>query len=342
MKNREYLKMKISFVKIIFLLFVFNLTINSQSKVTAVESVGITVHEMSVALPFYTNVLNFQLVSNDTIQSGEYSALVNINDAAIQIAKLKLGEEQIELIDFISPEGKAYPEDSKSNDLWFQHIAIITNNMDSAYAWLKINDVNNISVEPQRLPDWNKNAGGIKAFYFKDPDGHPLEILEFPSDKGNPKWHKKSNKLFLGIDHTAIAVSNTVESLKYYRDILGMEVGGESENYGIEQERLNNVEGAHLRITGLHPDFGPGIEFLNYIQPKGGRVYTEEVKANDLVHWQTKLFTKDIHSLYSKLINAGFKTYSKIISRIDNKSFGFGSGFLTQDPDGHKLLIMGN
>lgn len=325
----------------IFSLFVLLILVScSQPKITGVESVGITVSDMNITLPFYINVLHFQVLSDDTIHNEQYSKLIQVENAAVRITKLKLGDEKIELIDFISPEGKAYPEDSNSNDLWFQHIAIITSNMDSAYAWLKLNDVKNISVEPQRLPDWNKNAGGIKAFYFQDPDGHPLEILEFPADKGNPKWHKTSNNLFLGIDHTAIAVANTEESLKFYRDVLGMEVGGESENYGIEQARLNNVESAHLRITGLHSDFGPGIEFLDYVSPKGGREYHKDVKANDLVHWQTKLATDNIQSLFNKLNDAGYQTYSNVISGFNDDALNISSGFIVRDPVGHRLLIV--
>lgn len=314
----------------------------SQPKITGVEAVGITVSDMNAALPFYTNVLHFQVLSDDTLNSEQYSKLIQVDDASVRITKLKLGDEQIELIDFIYPEGKNYPEDSQSNDLWFQHIAIITSNMDSAYAWLKLNDVKNISVEPQRLPDWNKNAGGIKAFYFQDPDGHPLEILEFPADKGNAKWHKKSNQLFLGIDHTAIAVSNTGESLKFYRDVLGMEVGGASENYGIEQARLNNVEGAHLKITGLHSDFGPGIEFLNYLSPTGGREYPKSIKANDLIHWQTKLSTKNIDELFSKINNTGYQTYTNIVTVMNKNNLNFDKGFIVKDPNGHRLLIIQN
>ena len=333
--------MKSLLVTFVLFLFSVSLTITAQPKVTAIKSIGITVQDMNRSLPFYEKVLHFKLVSNDTIQSEEYSSLVNVKNAVVHLVKLKLGDERIELIDFIYPEGKGYPEDSHSNDFWFQHIAIITSNMDSAYAWLKLNDAKNISVEPQRLPDWNKNAGGIKAFYFQDPDGHPLEILEFPPDKGNAKWHKKSNQLFLGIDHTAIAVSNTDESLKFYRDVLGMEVGDESENYGIEQSRLNNVEGAHLKITGLHSDFGFGIEFLNYLTPKGGRSNPENINANDLVHWQTKLSTKNIDELFSKIKNAGYQTYTGIITMNKNYA-GFSKGFIVKDPNGHRLLIIQN
>jgi len=39
-----------------------------------------------------------------------------------------------------------------------------------------------VSSGRQRLPEWNQNAAGISAFYFKDPDEHPVEILQFPAD----------------------------------------------------------------------------------------------------------------------------------------------------------------
>ena len=85
-----------------------------------------------------------------------------------------------------------------------------------------------------------------------------MEILQFPPDKGLEKWHRPSGKLFLGIDHTAIVVADTDASLKFYRDLLGMHVAGESENYGTEQEHLNNVFGARLRITALRGSNRPG------------------------------------------------------------------------------------
>ena len=86
------------------------------------------------------------------------------------------------------------------------------------------------------------NAAGIKAFYFKDPDHHALEILWFPPGKGDPKWHRPAaTKLFLGIDHTAIVVNDTEASLKFYREALGLKQVAESENYGVEQKHLNNA-----------------------------------------------------------------------------------------------------
>jgi catechol 2,3-dioxygenase-like lactoylglutathione lyase family enzyme len=101
---------------------------------------------------------------------------------------MRLGAESIELTEFLAPRGKPTPVDARSNDRWFQHVAIIVSDMDRAYQWLREHKVQHASPGPQLLPAWNRNAGGIRAFYFRDPDGHPLEVLWFPQDKGNAKW----------------------------------------------------------------------------------------------------------------------------------------------------------
>ena len=237
-------------------------------------------------------------------------------------------------------KGRPIPVDARSNDRWFQHIAIIVSDMDKAYQHLRRYKVAHASSGPQRLPDWNPNAGGIKAFYFKDPDGHALEILQFPPGKGNPKWHNKSDKLFLGIDHTAIVVSDTESSLKFYRDVLGMTVAGESVNYGTEQEHLNNVFGARLRITALRASTGPGIEFLEYLTPRDGRPLPADTRANDLLHWQTRFVAKDAKAA-ARALNDGQSAFvSSGVVTIPPNSLDFTSGLLVRDPDGHALLFI--
>jgi catechol 2,3-dioxygenase-like lactoylglutathione lyase family enzyme len=102
-------------------------------------------------------------------------------------------------------------------------------------------------------------------------------------------------------DHTAIGISNTDASLKFYRDLLGLRKAGESENFGTEQEHLNQVFGAHLRITGMRADAGPGIEFLEYLTPRDGRARPSDLHANDIVHWQTTIATGRHRSAREKL-----------------------------------------
>src|SRR5208283_4521424 len=261
--------------------------------VDGVDAIGITVSDMDRAVDFYSKVLTFEKVSDNEVAGENYEHLEGVFGLRMRIVRMRLGDEFIELTEYLAPKGRPIPVDSHSNDRWFQHIAIIVSDMDKAYAWLRQNKVEHASSGPQRLPDWNKNAGGIKAFYFKDPDEHPIEILEFPEGKGDPKWHRGTDRLFLGIDHTAIAVSDTYTSLKFYRDLLGLRVAGESENYGTEQEHLNNVFGAHLRITALRAPTGPGIELLEYLSPRDGRPFPVDEHSNDLVHRETILVTPD-------------------------------------------------
>jgi len=189
------------------------------------------------------------------------------------------------------------------------------------------------------LPDWNSTAAGIKAFYFKDPDGHPLEILQFPPGKGAEKWHRPSDKLFLGIDHTAIVVSNTEESLRFYRDLLGMRVVSESENHGTEQEHLNNVFGARLRITSLRAGSGPGIELLEYLSPRDGRPFPVDEHANDVIHRQTVLVTMSADEAVRDLSSAKVNFVSSCVIAHRMDELDYSRAFIVRDPDGHAVEI---
>src|SRR5215510_1516586 len=116
----------------------------------------------------------------------------------MRIVRMRLGDELIEISEYLAPRGRPIPADSRSHDQWFQHIAIVVSDMDKAYQQLRANKVQHTSTGPQRIPDWNKAAAGIKAFYFKDPDGHNLELIYFPPGKGDPRWQQTNGRLFFG------------------------------------------------------------------------------------------------------------------------------------------------
>jgi len=312
---------------------------SSPALIDGVDAIGITVSDMDRAVDFYSRVLTFEKVSDTEVSGEEYEHLEGVFGLRIRDVRMRLGDEFIELTEYLAPKGRPIPVDSRSNDRWFQHIAIIVSDMDKAYGWLRQNKVEHASSGPQRLPDWNKNAGGISAFYFKDPDGHPIEVLHFPPDKGAPKWHQTTTKLFLGIDHTAIVVGDTDASIKFYRDVLGMRIAGESENYGTEQEHLNNVFGAHLRITALRGASGPGIELLDYLAPRNGRSYPEDEHANDLVHRQTVLITRSADQAARELRVAKANFVSSGVVANQNNELGFKLAFIVRDPDGHAIEI---
>ncbi|MFN0132260.1 MAG: VOC family protein [Phycisphaerales bacterium] len=313
--------------------------VSAQPGVQAVASVGITVGDLDRAVAFYTGVLSFEKVSETESSGDAVEHLSGVFGARCRIARLRIGDEFIELTQYLAPEGRPFPADSRANDRWFQHIAIVVSDMDKAYAHLRTHQVRHASSGPQTLPDWNPNAGGISAFYFKDPEGHVLEVIQFPSGKGDPRWQRQTDRLFLGIDHTAIVVADTDRSIAFYRDTLGLRVAGTSENYGTEQEHLNNVFGARLRITALRAEQGPGIELLEYLAPTDGRPYPTDTRSNDLVNWTTTLVTPMAQSLADRLRSARVSWISPLLVTQPDSATAFVTAAAFRDTDGHALIL---
>lgn len=307
--------------------------------VDAVVTVGMTVSDLDRAIDFYTDVLSFRVTDRREVLGDAWERLQGVFGLRLRMARLVLGDETIELTEYMTPRGRPIPVDSRSNDKWFQHIAIVVRDMDSAYARLRAHDVEHASTAPQRLPDWNPNAGGIEAFYFKDPDGHVLEIISFPPGKGDPRWQEARGELFLGVDHTAIVVTDTERSFAFYRDALGLALAGESLNFGVEQEHLNAVFGARVRITALRAPSGPAVEFLEYLSPADGRPYPWDARPNDLLHWETTLRVDDLDAVVARLSfdDVRFITASPVELPA---GVGFSRALLVRDPDGHAIRLI--
>ena len=307
----------------------------------AVTTVGLTVSDLDRSVDFYAGVLGFEKESETEAAGAAYEHLQGLFGLRMRVARLRLGAERIELTEYLAPStGRPIPPDSRSQDHWFQHAAIVASDMDAAYRRLRERRVRHASSGPQRLPDWNPNAGGIEAFYFKDPDGHVLEVIAFPPGKGDPRWQVKSGALFLGIDHTAIVVADTERSLLFYQEALGLAVAGGSENYGPEQEHLNGVFGARLRITTLRAAAGPGIELLEYLAPRDGRPSPPDTRANDLVHWQTTVMVGNLGDAMARLRAGRAALVSPGPVSLPDNALGFGRGLTVRDPDGHVMRLI--
>ncbi|MGX1930970.1 VOC family protein [Flagellimonas sp. 2504JD4-2] len=302
-----------------------------------VQKVTITVRDLDVSLPFFEELLGFQKVGENITSGTDVRKLMGLDNPRLVIKSvtLQLGDEQIELQEFENEErANQIPIDSRSNDLWFQHIAIVVSDMDKAYKKLRAYGVTHVSTAPQTLPDYITAAAGIKAFYFQDPDRHNLELIYFPKGKGDIRWQQPSQKIFLGIDHTAIGIKNTEKSTSFYETVIGLKTMGHSENYGNEQEHLNQVFGARLWISGLRAEKGFGVEFLDYIAPPGGRNYPKTSRPTDLWHWHTTIKIENVEHLYNRLLEKDVEFISNGIVVIDNRK-----QFMIRDVDGHALLI---
>ncbi|MEL6778250.1 MAG: VOC family protein [Cyanobacteria bacterium J06597_16] len=300
--------------------------------IQAVQAISLTVSDASRATDFFTGAFDFTVVSDVVLSGDEASYLYGVPNAQVRVVSLQLAEETIRLMDFLTLESQPAPADGKSNDLWFQHFAIIVSDMDKAYAQLKKFSFTPISPEPQTLPN------DIRAFKFRDADGHALELLQFPPGLGPDHWQNK-DALFLGIDHSAISIASTERSLALYRDVLGLTHQGSFTNIGIKQETMDNLFSAKVIVTSLTPATGRlGVEFLDYLTPPGARPFPIEQQTSDLVHMHFELRVDDIDAAVEALEEAHVQFVSpKVIDLPDVMPFS--RAILWRGPDGHNLLL---
>src|SRR5208282_4965262 len=214
--------------------------------VIGIERILVTVSDLDRAEGFYRDGLGFETVGRGEMTGDGFAHLVGLRDGRAKTLTMRLGQEEVTFVQY-NMAGNPYPADSRSPDLWFQHFAIVVSDMDKAYATLRRVGFTPISdAGPVTLPPAN---GFVKAFKFRDPDGHPLELLYFPPGQGRKIWAGAGDRLFLGIDHSAIGVADTERSEAFYEKLLGMSVAYEGLNRGPDQERLDGTFGAVVQIT---------------------------------------------------------------------------------------------
>ena len=149
---------KLAFVLILAVLLLPCVALPQQAPSPLVQGVGpieITVSDADRALKFYSEVLSFEKVSDQTVHDTNYLRLEGASASGVRVVRMRLGDEYIELVQFAGTQGRPVPSDSRSNDRWFQHIAVVVSDMGRAYERLRDAHVEQISFGPQRLPDWN-------------------------------------------------------------------------------------------------------------------------------------------------------------------------------------------
>jgi catechol 2,3-dioxygenase-like lactoylglutathione lyase family enzyme len=220
--------------------------------VLRLDRIGLNVSDLDASEAFYTEALGFARVGAGAEDDPALAALLGAR--RIRTLALRRGAQTLQLAR-CEPAGAPYPADSRSNDLWFQHCALTTDDMAAAFARLQRHRFTPISRHgPQALP------GGIVAYKFRDPDGHPLELIAFP--KADPRGER-------GIDHSAIAVADAERSIAFYAG-LGLAVRARQVNAGAAQDALDGLDGVRVDVVALDPARpAPHVELLGYHAPPG-------------------------------------------------------------------------
>lgn len=296
--------------------------------------VSTTVSDLFQAETFYRDAIGFTRAEERVIDDPAWARLMGLPaGSTARCLVVTLGAQEVELVSFDVP-GRSYPEARASNDPWFQHIALVVDDIAAIFEGLHRMETTPISIGgPQLLP---VNTGGVSAFKFRDPDGHPLELLYFPPGVGDLVWHGVQDSKPRGYDHTAIAVGDIDRSIAFYADILGFHVAARSLNKGAEQDRLDGLSETEVDVVGLAPADvpTPHVELLHYRTPRfeGKSV---DVAANDVASTRQVHRVDDLDGLAARLkgSSAGFVSPGVV-------TLGDGARAATiRDPDGHMIVL---
>jgi catechol 2,3-dioxygenase-like lactoylglutathione lyase family enzyme len=211
----------------------------------------------------------------------EDMALLELEGRGARIA-LRVGGQQIDLESF-DRRGRPYPENPTAADLCFQHCALVTRDAAAAWERARAHGATPISMAgPVTLP---ASAGGVTAVKFRDPEGHPLEFIQFPSAAGSPGH----SECVLGIDHSAISVADAGASRRFY-EALGLQADRPTLNDGPTQAALDGLPDARVDVVPMNPEIvPPHLELLGYRNPRGRparRLWANDVAASRIV-WRS-------------------------------------------------------
>jgi catechol 2,3-dioxygenase-like lactoylglutathione lyase family enzyme len=318
-----------------------------------IDRITLVVSDLDQAVDDYTRTLGCVVAHRGDIEPSLISVLC-LRQARGRRALLRLGRERIELLEFTDMAGRPYPPDSTSTDLWFQHMAIVVSDMTQAYRQVMADDrFRPISRNgPVRLPD---SSGGVTAFKFRDHDGHPLELLAFPSGRVPPQWRSDGGSCFggscfggscfdggcfdsgcfLGIDHTAIAVRDTARSSAFFGSVFGFAVGGRTENRGPEQAALDDVDEVHVSVTPLALGLpAPRMELLHYRVGERRPIPSDTV-SNDIAATTCGVRVRSLDAVAAALARRGTPLAAESLMTLN----GGRRAALVSGPDGHRFLV---
>jgi catechol 2,3-dioxygenase-like lactoylglutathione lyase family enzyme len=237
-------------------------------RVTAIVAFRLVTRAPDRLVAFYAG-LGFAAGDAEPIPAAEM-ALLGLHGGGSR-RTLRLGDQRVELDCFDNP-GRPYPPDVTGADSRFQHLALVTE--DAAAAWSRACTLGATTISvggPLTLPP---ASGGVTAIKFRDPEGHPLELLQFP--RGS-RWIGSG---LLGIDHSAISVTD-VDAARAFYEALGLSTQGRTLNRGASQAALDGLVGAEVDVLALMPLVSrPHLELLGYRTPLPRRA--ERLAANDV------------------------------------------------------------
>jgi len=303
--------------------------------VEQLSGIIITVADLAGTAAFYRDSLGLEVGTERAPADPAWCGLLGLQPGTeVRLVDVAIGRQRFKLMAF-APPGLPYPAERASNDQWFQHVALVSGEIGTVWKRLQAGALDAITEgAPVLLPP---NTGSVTAFKFRDPEGHPLELIAFPPGVGDPVW-QNADKGIVGYDHTAVSVVDVDRSIAFYTGVLGLRVGGRSLNRGPEQDRLDGLVGCEVDVVALEPALvsTPHVELLHYRSP-AGRTLSSPIRANDVASVCQIHRVDDLGTIVRRLAAEGVAFVSPDVVTLENGR----KAAAIRDPDGHLIVLMG-
>lgn len=139
--------------------------------------------------------------------------------------------------------------------------------------------------------------------------------------------------MILKMHHTGFVVSDLEESIRFYRDVLGLTLIGRRERSGAPISQILGYEKTHIKIADFHYGSDYQLELIEYVNPPGTDAHIRERNSYGASHIAFQV--EDIFAAYQNLISNGAQKLNPPIQIVDGKK-----GCYLQDPDGNWVELL--
>ena len=141
--------------------------------------VGLTVSDLDRSIAFYRDILGLEFQGEIFMKGEETNKMFRRANCKARVAYLNgskaIEAPPVELIQFVDNKVNQIQSDLFTTSI--SEVCFYTDDIDSAYKILIENHVECLS-EPQYFDFSSQGFGKNKAFYFKEPDGIILEMMQ--------------------------------------------------------------------------------------------------------------------------------------------------------------------
>jgi glyoxylase I family protein len=141
-------------------------TVSARLNVKGFSHVCIRVSTMERALDFYREMLGFDIVFDVELAGPSLEQVTGEPDAHGRMVGGLLGGASVELLQIDSQAGP--PVGNSAPALGYTNISLSVDDLDAAHVAVA-------GAGPV------VDIGGVRMFFLRDPDGTPIEIIEYPN-----------------------------------------------------------------------------------------------------------------------------------------------------------------